>query len=278
MSLRRKLAIATWASPREGNIYGKLTLDVTEAQRYIEHVRQTTGEKITVTHLVGKAAAMALKEEPSLNGRILFRRFVPFETVDLSFLVTVEDGADLAKAKVERADEKSVADIAGELREQAGKLRRGNDEQFEKSKGPLKLMPRWMLPRFLWLVGWLTSALGLDLSNFGLDKFPFGSCIITSVGMFGIDEGYAPPTPFARVPVYLLVGAIKEQPTVIDGELAVREQLTITATVDHRFVDGYQLGTLANAFRQVFEDPWSLDGVSKPAQLPEGEPTAAPVS
>ncbi|QDG51067.1 2-oxo acid dehydrogenase subunit E2 [Persicimonas caeni] len=278
MSLRRKLAIATWASPREGNIYGKLTLDVTEAQRYIEHVRQTTGEKVTVTHLVGKAAAMALKKEPSLNGRILFRRFVPFETVDLSFLVTVEDGADLAKAKVERADEKSVADIAGELREQAGKLRRGNDEQFEKSKGPLKLMPRWMLPRFLWLVGWLTSALGLDLSNFGLDKFPFGSCIITSVGMFGIDEGYAPPTPFARVPVYLLVGAIKEQPTVIDGELAVREQLTITATVDHRFVDGYQLGTLANAFRQVFEDPWSLDGADKPAQLPEGEPTAVPVS
>lgn len=28
--LRRKLAIATWASPREGNIYGKLTVDATE--------------------------------------------------------------------------------------------------------------------------------------------------------------------------------------------------------------------------------------------------------
>ena len=31
MSTRRKLAIATWSSPREGNIYGKLTLDATEA-------------------------------------------------------------------------------------------------------------------------------------------------------------------------------------------------------------------------------------------------------
>lgn len=57
MSLRRKLAIATWASPKEGNIYEKLTLDVAEAQRYIEHVRETTGEKVTVTSVVISTAA-----------------------------------------------------------------------------------------------------------------------------------------------------------------------------------------------------------------------------
>ncbi|MFP4599174.1 MAG: 2-oxo acid dehydrogenase subunit E2 [Persicimonas sp.] len=271
MSLRRKLAIATWSAPSEGNIYGKLTLDVTEAQRYIEHVRETTGEKITVTHLVGKAAANALEEEPSLNGRILFRRFVPFDTIDLAFLVTIGEGADLAKVKVDDADEKSVAEIASELREHARKLRKGKDETFEKSKGPLKMMPRFLLPGFLKFIGWLTSGLGLDLSSFGLEAFPFGSCIVTSVGMLGIDEGFVPPTPFARVPVYVLVGAIKEQPTVIDGELAVREMLTITATVDHRFVDGYQLGTLARAFRQVFEDPWSLEGKSLEGKSLEGK-------
>jgi pyruvate dehydrogenase E2 component (dihydrolipoamide acetyltransferase) len=27
MSTRRKLAISTWDAPREGNIYGKLTVD-----------------------------------------------------------------------------------------------------------------------------------------------------------------------------------------------------------------------------------------------------------
>lgn len=259
MTLRRKLAIATWGAPREGNIYGKLTLDVTEAQRYIKHLRETTGEKVTVTHLVGKAAADALEKEPSLNGRILFRRFIPFDTVNIAFLVTLDGGADLAKVKIERLNEKPTSDVAAELRQYAAKLRKGKDEQFEKSKGPLKWMPRWILPRFLGLVGWLTSAAGVDLSKMGLEKFPFGSCIVTNVGMFGIDEGFVPPTPFARVPVYVLVGAIKEMPAVVDGEVVVREQLTITATVDHRFVDGYQLGTLAQAFRKVFEDPWSLE-------------------
>ncbi len=262
MTLRRKLAIATWGAPREGNIYGKLTLDVTEAQRYIEHLRETTGEKVTVTHLVGKAAASALEQEPSLNGRILFRRFIPFDTVDIAFLVTLDGGADLAKVKIERLNEKPTSDVAAELRQYAAQLRKGKDEQFEKSKGPLQWMPRWILPRFLGLVGWLTSAAGVDLSKMGLERFPFGSCIVTNVGMFGIDEGFVPPTPFARVPVYILVGAIKKMPAVVDGEVVVREQLTITATVDHRFVDGYQLGTLAKAFRKIFEDPWSLEASS----------------
>ncbi len=63
-TLRRKLAIASWSSPSEGNIYGKLTVDATEALAYLDHLRETTGEKVTVTHLVGKAVAEALAAEP----------------------------------------------------------------------------------------------------------------------------------------------------------------------------------------------------------------------
>ncbi|MBA2663090.1 MAG: 2-oxo acid dehydrogenase subunit E2 [Bradymonadaceae bacterium] len=273
MSLRRKLAIATWSEPREGNIYGKMTVDMTEAQRYIEHVRETTGEKVTITHLVGRAAAEGLAHAPTLNGRIVFDRFIPFETVDVAFLVALEGGSDLGKVKVERVNEKSVAELAVELGAHGRKLRDGKDEAFEKSKGALKLMPRWLLRRFLWLVGFLSSGLGLNLKGLGLEPFPFGSCIVTSVGMLGLDEGFAPPTPFARVPIYLLVGAIRPQPAVVDGQVVVRDQVTITATVDHRFVDGYQLGTLAKIFKDVLLNPWQLDAKALPAP---GAAIAAP--
>lgn len=279
MSLRRKLAIATWSAPREGNIYGKMTLDVTEVQRYIEHLRQTTGEKVTVTHIVGKAVAAALEEEPSLNGRILFRRFIPFDTVDIAFLVALDEGADLSKVKIAQVNQKSTAELTGELREKAELLRKGKDEEFESAKGVLKWMPRILLPTFVDTMGWLSSAVGLDMSALGLERFPFGSAIITSVGMFGIDEGFAPPTPFARVPIYILVGAIKERPAVVDGEVVPREQLTITATVDHRFVDGYQLGTLSRAFRRIFKNPWSLDDMEPPErsdQVPDSEAADEP--
>lgn len=265
--LRRKLAIATWRPPRSGNIYGKLTVDASEALAYLEDVREATGERVTITHLVGRAIAQALAVEPSLNGRIRFGKFIPHDEVAITFLVSMEDGSDLAKAKVDNADRKGLADIARELRERAGRLRTGDDADWEKSKGVIKLLPTWLLRPLLWLTGFLASSLGISAPALGVSRFPFGSAIVTSVGMFGLDEGYVPPTPFARVPLYVLIGAVRDSVTVVDGEAAIRPLLTITATIDHRFIDGFQGGVLAQAVRKVFADPWSLDRQPSPPTI-----------
>ncbi len=258
-SLRRKLAIASWGAPREGNIYGKVTLDATEALAYIADVRERTGEKVTITHLVGKAVARALAYEPSLNGRIALGQFKQHESVDVTFLVAMADGSDLAKAKIPNTDRMDVASLARELRERAEKLRTGKDEDWEKSKGLIQLLPVFLLRRLLWFMGLLSSSFGISSKAFGVEAYPFGSAIVTSVGMFGLDEGFAPPTPFARVPIYVLVGAVSERPSVVDGKVVARPLLTVTATIDHRFIDGFQGGVLATEFRRVFDDPWSLD-------------------
>src|SRR5262245_62969997 len=119
MTTRRKLAIATWSAPREPNIYGKLTVDAGPALKYVEEARQKSGEKVTITHFVGKAVAEALKQAPSLNGRILFGRYRPHKTVDLAFLVSFEEGRDLAKVKIANADRKTIVEMAREVRERA---------------------------------------------------------------------------------------------------------------------------------------------------------------
>ncbi len=254
-STRRKLAIATWGPPKEGNIHGKLTLNAEPSLKYIAEVREATGEKVTMTHFVGKAVAMALAETPGLNGRIRWSKFIPHKTVDISFLVVLEGGADLAKAKIQELDKKPLSAVGRELRELAVKLRSGGDEEFESSKTLLRILPRFLVGPILWLTGWLTGSLGLSAA--GMTAFPFGSAVITSVGMFGLDEGYAPFTPFARVPLLVLVGAYRDRPTVIDGEVGIQKQVTMTATIDHRFIDGSAGGKLANTIRRVFADPWT---------------------
>lgn len=258
---RRKLAIATWTPPREGNIYGKLDIDAEELSGFIEHVRATTGKKITVTHVVGKAVADAMAQSPGLNGRILFGRYIPHKTVDVTFLVALEDGSDLAKAKVDQADTKDVGQIADELGLVASRLRGGKDPDFEKTKGTVRMLPVFLLRPLLRLVGWLSAAAGLSIPALGVEPFPFGSCVITSVGMFGLDEAFAPPTPFARVPVLVLVGAVKPRPTVRDGALVVRRMFTMTATMDHRFVDGGPGAAIALKVKDLLENPWPLVGL-----------------
>ncbi len=264
MTTRRKLAIATWGPPREGNIYGKLVVDAGPALAYLEHLRETTGEKLTLTHFVGKAVGLALAAAPSLNGRLLWGSYIPHDNVSVAFLVALEGGKNLAKVKVEDIDKATLPEIAAKLRGGAGDLRTGKDENFKKSQGPLQLLPTWLIRPLVWLTGWLTSSLGVEMKAFGLERFPFGACIITSVGVFGLDEGFVPHTPFARVPVYVLLGALRDAPAVVDGEIVPQKQLTITATIDHRFMDGAQGGVLAKVVRDVFANPWQLSGMEGP--------------
>jgi pyruvate/2-oxoglutarate dehydrogenase complex dihydrolipoamide acyltransferase (E2) component len=269
-STRRKLAIATWKAPAEGNIYGKLTVDVDDALQYIEWLKHQSGEKVTITHLVGKAVAMALAQSPGLNGIIRFGRYVQHPTVDVAYLVALEEGKNLAKAKICDLDKKSVVDVARELKALATKLHKGEDEQFKKSQGPLQILPTQLIRPLLTLTGYLTGVLGISVPALGLEAHPFGACVITNVGVFGLDEGFAPPTPFAHAPVYVLVGAVRDNVVVRDGQVVVRKQMTICATIDHRYMDGAQGGVLARVVRDVLERPWQLEGRDgPPPQIPE---------
>jgi pyruvate/2-oxoglutarate dehydrogenase complex dihydrolipoamide acyltransferase (E2) component len=263
MNTRRKLAIATWGPPTEGNIYGRIALDTEEVERYLAWLRRTSGEKVTLTAFVGACVARGLAATPSLNGRIWLGRYRPHQTVALSFLVALEDGGDLGKAKIERADEKGPQGIARELRERADKLQRGKDEAYNKSKGVIRLLPTWILRPMLRWVGWLGGCGGFSIPALGVEPYPFGTAIITSIGMLGIDEGLVPPTPFAHVPLYVCVGAQRRVPAEWNGEVVLRPQVVITATIDHRFVDGYQLATLTKLMRELFANPWAFSGLPR---------------
>ena len=96
---------------------------------------------------------------------------------------------------------------------------------------------------------------GAGKSFAGQPAFPFGSAVITSVGMLGVDEAFVPPTPFLRVPLYVTIGKIKDMVFAEEGQPVVRPGMTITATLDHRFVDGFQAATLAAEVRKYFANP-----------------------
>lgn len=263
---RRKLAIATYTSPREGNIYGKLTIDATRALAYIDYHRKQSGEKVTMTHLVGRACAEGFKHAPVLNARLVGSVYIPNPDITISYIVGIPGDDDLGKAKIEHADRKTVVDIARELRERAEALRKGGDPDFESAKKMLKVLPAWLIAPIAWATGVLTAGFGISVRPLGLEARPFGACVISSMGMFGIDEGYIPPTPWARVPVWVLIGAVREQPAVVDGQVVPRPTVSITATIDHRFMDGMKLAAMTKVVREILENPWALDGLEGPPQ------------
>jgi pyruvate dehydrogenase E2 component (dihydrolipoamide acetyltransferase) len=65
-----------------------------------------------------------------------------------------------------------------------------------------------------------------------------GTFTLTNVGMFGVDSGTPIINPGEAA--ILCLGAVRQQPWVHEGELAVRWVTTLSLSFDHRLVDGEQ--------------------------------------
>jgi len=266
MSTRRKLAIATWSRPTEGNIYGRLAVDVTETKRYLAWLRKKSGEKVGITHFVGKAIAEGVKEAPSLNGVIRFSRFKAHDSIDICYLVNMDGGNNLGRVKVTDVDQKDLVEIAQDLKGRAKRLREGDDEAFKKTQDPLGWMPMWLVRPVVWLTGFLTGVLGVSVPALGLEGYPFGTAIVTNVGGMGLDEAYAPPTPFAYCGVLVLVGAVRDRPAVVNGEFVSIPEMNLMVTIDHRLIDGAHLARANKRIKAIFANPWQLSGLDGPPE------------
>lgn len=251
----RKIAAAAWGRPNDPQIYGDLELDASEVLAFIEEARETTGVRLTMTTMVGRALAKALSDHPDLNVRMYRGNFIRRETVDVFFIVSAEQGSELSGVKVVDADKKGAVEIARELGERAGTIRTGNDVELGKIKKVIGSTPRWLLGTSIRVSSWLTTDRDVDLKRFGLPRQAFGSTIVSSVGMFGVQRAYAPLAGYYRVPFLVLVGEVADKAVVVDKQVAVRPMLTLTATMDHRYIDGYHAARLARSVKDYFEQP-----------------------
>jgi pyruvate dehydrogenase E2 component (dihydrolipoamide acetyltransferase) len=255
----RRIAGATWGRPNDPQIYGDLEVDATSLLGFIEEARRTTGIKVTVTHAVGKAIAHALFEQPELNARVDRGRFLPRDSVDIFFVAAVGDGRELSGVKVQAADRKSLVEIAEELGRRVGSVRAGADGELGTTSRLAAATPLWLLRRALRFATWLTTDKNVDLKRLGLPRQTFGSAIVSSVGMFGVQKAYAPLSPLFRVPILALVSEVTTKPVVVDDEIVARPMLAITATMDHRYLDGSHAAWLAEGVRAYLADPSAFE-------------------
>jgi pyruvate/2-oxoglutarate dehydrogenase complex dihydrolipoamide acyltransferase (E2) component len=261
----RRLAAQTWRPPQDPSVYAVIDIPARPALAYLERLREDTGARVTMTHLVVRGVALALRAYPQLNGIVSGGRIMLRDTVDIFLQVAIEGGRELSGLKIARADEKTVVDIAQEMEERVERLRARRDRQVERTKSMLDRLPTPLLGRMMRLVAWLTYDLDVDLTRFGVVKDEFGSAMVTNVGMFGLAHAFAPLVPFSRTPLVVLVGEVQERPVAENGRVVVRPVMTLGVTFDHRFMDGWHGGAMAQLFRAYLEDPERYESPDGPA-------------
>lgn len=254
---RRKIAAATWRPSRDGRIYARLEVDVSPAIAYAGRVGADSGVAVSVTHVIGAALARVLREVPEFRSRMVFGRVVPLEHCDIAFAVDIDGGADLAPIKVREADTLSPVEIATALKRGANRLRAGRDDAYRQTSRLVDLAPSWAMRPVLAMSSVISGGLGKPA--FGQPGFPLGTAFISNVGTLGLDEAFLAPLPFARTPVYLAIGAMRERALVIDGEIVIRPTVVLVATADHRLGDGVHAGQMVDQLKRLLADPTLMD-------------------
>jgi pyruvate dehydrogenase E2 component (dihydrolipoamide acetyltransferase) len=85
--------------------------------------------------------------------------------------------------------------------------------------------------------------------------------MVSSVGMFGVQKAYGPLSPLYRLPVLALVSEVTMKPVVAEGEIVARPILTVTATLDHRYLDGSHAASLGRSVQAYLDDPASFEAL-----------------
>ena len=261
MTAFRKVAIGTWRSAGDPSVYSILEYDVTRVLDYLTRLQAKSGQKITLTHFVGKAAGHVLAKHPELNCVLRMGTLYPRKSVDVFFQVASDTkGDDLSGSTLRAVDKMSIVDIAKELHSRVVEIREKGDPAFKQMKGTMKLLPGFLVWWVIQAVAVFMYTLNLWTPLLGSPRDPFGSVMITSIGPLGLDMAYAPLVPYSRCPLLVAVGVVKSRPIVRDGQVVAAPTVKLGVTFDHRLIDGVHAARMATSLNQIFADPESIFG------------------
>ena len=259
----RQMATVTWDHPFDPSIYGFLDFFAEPLEKRLEELR-AAGARVTITHLVSRALAIVLQRQPDLNVILRRRRLWKRQRVDVFLQVAMPDPTglgktDLSGVKVLDADKKTAIEMAKEVDQRVELVRKREDPELQKSKNMIAKIPRFILKGIVRFFAWCQREPNWRMKWAGMPKDPFGSAMITSLGMLGIETAFAPLFPLGGPPIIILVGAIKLQPICLDdGTIVARRTLRLCGSFDHRVVDGFHLAQMSAELKKLLETECSV--------------------
>lgn len=254
----RKVASTIYRKPIDSKIYGSVELDVTYLEQYISQKRKE-GVKITLTYLLTLIVGRAIREDvPELNTYVKRGKIKQRQQVDATVSVLLP-GGQMGSVKVENSDKTTVSEIVDTIAAEIRKSRKGNENETMQSKSMLANFP-WPIRTWIFkLYRTITIHWGISLPGIGLDSNSFGSYVISNIGSVGLDNGYGSLLPSSNVSAVFILGSVNKKPAVINDKVVPRRIMWLSATLDHRVVDGSHGGKLFRKIKYYLKHPEILE-------------------
>jgi pyruvate/2-oxoglutarate dehydrogenase complex dihydrolipoamide acyltransferase (E2) component len=239
-SSRRLVTTAVRAGRRIVPMHGLVDVDVTDARRLLaEHDPPLSFTAFVVGSVAQAAAAFpAVHAYRNWRGQLVYHRHVDVQT--LVEVPTAQGPFGLVHV-VRDADVRDVAAISSELR--AVKIH------------PTTTASGRMLEALAPLAGRVPGLFRAMYAVMGRSvrvRLQTGTVQVTAVGMFAGGGGFAIAPP-SLASLLVVVGGLSRRPRVVDEQLAVRDVLDLTVTIDHNIVDGAPATRFGAHLRSLLE-------------------------
>jgi pyruvate/2-oxoglutarate dehydrogenase complex dihydrolipoamide acyltransferase (E2) component len=265
--MRRAMAVMLRSFQRKPIMHGLIEVDVTRARAFLRDHKAKTGESLSFTAFIIACLGKAVDENKSVQAcRQDRKHLVVFDDVDVA--TTIE--REMAGQKVplvyviRAANHKTFRQIHPEIRA---------DQVQDVAKTALgfkafQFLPTVLFTRFLW---WMLRRYPQ------LHKKVCGTVVVTAVGMFGKGSGWG--IPVAESTLSMMLGSIAEKPGVVDGQIAIRDYLSLTISFDHNMIDGAPAARFVTRLKELIESGYGLIEqervLSEPLPAPDSSREAA---
>ncbi len=250
--LRRIIAVMLRSFQRMPMMHGLIEVDVTRARAFLREHKAKTGESLSFTAFLIACLAKAVDENKAVQAcRKGRHQLILFEDVDVNTQIEHEmNGQKQAIVYIIRAaNRKTFREIHHEIRAAQG------EDVAQAVKGIKALNALLFLPTFLlkigyWVLWWIGRTSPQLMKKYG------GTVSLTAVGMFGKGVGWGIPLAGQTM---MTVGGIGEKPGVVDGQIAIREYLSLTLSFDHDLIDGAPAARFTGRLKELIESGYGLD-------------------
>ncbi len=244
--MRRWYAAAFRSAQHTPMMHGLLEVEVSRARAFLREQKANTGESLSFTAFLIACLAQAVDEHKAVQARRFgSKRLILFEEVDVSTLIE----RDVAGQKqpmptiLRAANRKTVREIHQEIRA-------AQREDVEKDLKWLQFQPALLFGPFFW------GFYRIGRRSPQVWKKFVGTVGITAVGMFG--KGAAWGIPPALPTLMMTVGGIGEKLVLVDGQIALRDSLSLTISFDHDLIDGAPAARFTERLKELIESGYGL--------------------
>lgn len=249
--IKRWMAITYRSAQRKPMIHGLLEVDVTRARTFLREHKAKTGEALSFTAFIIACLAKAIDENKAVQAfRKGSKRLILFEDVDVGTPIE-RDVAGIWPAipyTVRAANHKTFREIHQEIRA-------AQAQDMTTAFKAFLFLPT-LLFRITWWVLWWMSGRYPQL----MKKY-WGTVGLTAVGMFGKGAGWGIPLPGQTLMITL--GGIGEKPDIVDGQVVMRDYLSLTISFDHDIIDGAPAARFTGRLKDLIESGYGLDDLTE---------------